>query len=390
MDKFILILDLQFFARDVQTTEGQLADRRDIDYDEDITRYISNAAPLTILTRKLNKKKTQDPEYRWFEEDIAPCWDAINNAAGYNSTDTALVVDNPLYFTVGDIVKVPRTGEVMLVTAINDGTSTLTVRRGFGTTAAAALVDNDPLFIVSNAFAEGSARADINQQNPVMKSNYCQIFKHALGVTNTEKASNQRGVKEMDRLRLDKLLEHNRAIEQALWFGEPKLYNLAGEIRRATGGVLYFNNVNVKDFGGATTWASVENGMETAFAEGSSTKVLFAAPTVISVLDQIAANKLQTVPKDETFGIAAKRLISSHGELIVVKHSLFKGTVYGNYAFILDLKYLKYRFLRDTRLESNVQNNGDDKTIDQYLTECGLEFKLPKAHMLWKNITSAA
>ncbi len=389
LDVKVYAFDLQLFARDVQTVESQLAARRDIDYDEDIARYIASTAPITILTRKLAKEKCQDPEFHWFEEDILSCWDAINNAAGYLSTDTALIVDNPSYFTPWDVVKVPRTGEQMLVTAINDGTSTLTVRRGFGSTAAAALVDDDPLFIVGNAHAEGGSRADINQQNVTDKSNYCQIFKHACGVTGTEEASKQRGVKEMDRLRLDKLLEHNRAIEQAFFFGEPKLYT-TGEVRRTTGGVIYFNNVNSKDFGGATTWAEVEEGMETAFGEGSDTKVAFCAPTVVSVLDQLAANKLQVAPDVEKYGIKAKRLITSHGELIIVKHKLLKGAIYGNYAFILDMKYLKYRYLRDTKLETNVQTRGDDKIIDQYITECGLQMKLPKAHMVWKNITSAA
>lgn len=385
----IQVFDLQQFARTPQDTESQLAGRRDIDYDEEITRYIASSAPITILTRKFAKKKTQDPEFRWFESDIAPAFDAINAAAGYVAGDTALVVDNPGYFTPYDVVKVPRTGEQMLVTAINDATFTLTVRRGFGTTAAAALVDNDPLFIVGNAHAEGSAKADMNLRNPVEKTNYCQIFKKTLGVTGTEKASKQKGEKEQSRLRLDKLIEHNRDIEHAFLFGEPKLY-LTNEVRRTTGGVLYFANANVTDFGGATTYAEVETACEQLFAEGSDTKVLFGASTVLSVLDQIAGAKLQTVPEKDTWGLAVKRLVTSHGELLVTKERLLTGAVYGNYAVALDLKYLKYRTLRETRLETDIAKNGDDADIDQYLAEVGLEMKLPKCHAIWKNMTSAA
>jgi len=36
------------------------------------------------------------------------------------------------------------------------------------------------------------------------------------------------------------------------------------------------------------------------------------------------------------------------------------------------MKTLKHKVLRDTRLNSNIQTNGDDKVIHEYLTECGL------------------
>ena len=382
-------LDLQTFARDVQTTESQIAGRREIDYDDEITRYIASAAPLTILTRKLAKKKTMDPEFRWFESEIVSCWDAVNNATGYDAVATVIAVDTPEIFTPFDIVKIPRTGEQVLVTAVDDVAKTITVRRGFGTTAAAPIVDNDPLFIVGNAHAEGGARAQINQGNPVEKSNYTQIFKHTFGVTRTEMDSQQRGQKELDRLRLDKLLEHNRAIEQALWFGEPKLYT-SGEVRRTTGGVLHFVNAVSQDFADVVTWSEVESACELAFAEGSDTKALFAAPAAISVLDQLAGSKLQTVPSNQTYGIAVKRLVTGHGELLVIKHPLFKGAVYGYMGVVLDLKYLKYRYLSDTELQTRVEDKGADARIDQYRTECGLELKLPKCHMVWKNMKSVA
>ena len=39
---------------------------------------------------------------------------------------------------------------------------------------------------------------------------------------------------------------------------------------------------------------------------------------------------------------------------------------------VVDMKTLKHKALRDTRLNSNIQTNGDDKVIHEYLTECGL------------------
>lgn len=116
-----------------------------IDMSEKIALLQPSATPfITFLKRaKGNTEVATNPKFQWMEDDLGARWDAINNGAGYLSTDTSLVVDNGAYFSAGDIVKVPRTGECMLVTAV--ATNTLTVVRGYGVTAAAALVDNDPL-----------------------------------------------------------------------------------------------------------------------------------------------------------------------------------------------------------------------------------------------------
>lgn len=116
-----------------------------IDMSEKIALLQPSATPfITFLKRaKGNTEVANNPKFSWLEDNLGARWDAINNVAGYGDAATSLVVDNGAYFSAGDIVKVPRTKEVLLVSSIS--TNTLTVVRGFGTTAAAALVDNDPL-----------------------------------------------------------------------------------------------------------------------------------------------------------------------------------------------------------------------------------------------------
>ena len=45
----------------------------------------------------------------------------------------------------------------MLVTAVSTADHTLTVTRGYGETAAAAILDKDPLVVIGQAYLEGSA-----------------------------------------------------------------------------------------------------------------------------------------------------------------------------------------------------------------------------------------
>src|SRR6059058_3315584 len=93
--------------------------------------------------------------HEWLEDALLPNSDQINDSTyGNATTDTQFVVDHADRFRVGDQIKVTTSNEVMLVTAVNTGTNTLTVTRGYGGTTAAALADNQPLIILGNAALE--------------------------------------------------------------------------------------------------------------------------------------------------------------------------------------------------------------------------------------------
>jgi hypothetical protein len=360
-----------------------------IDMANEIALLNPNEAPFVALSKRLTKKKADNAEYNWLERELEARWDAVNNAAGYVAGDTSIVVDNGAYFRVGMTVKVPRTGEVLLVTAIN--VNTLTIVRGFGETSAAALVDNDPLLIIGNVNEEGSSAPADAGGSPVKVFNYAQIFRTPFSVTNTANASKVYGS--------DKLLTqeqkmngiaHRVDMERAFLFGERKEDLTGAHPKRSTRGLLKFLSSNVVDAGGALTETEFNNWLEGVFANGSDKKVLLAAPRVISTIDSWGAGKLQLVPEAKaTYGLHVTRYISSHGELLIVKQPLFEGAVYGGYAAAIDMANVGYRYLngRDTSLKTNIQANDVDGRRDEYLTEAGLEVKLPKTHGLLTGVT---
>jgi hypothetical protein len=100
-----------------------------------------SAAPFTLLTDRAGSQVTNNVRFEWYEKTLRAKANQINNAAGYNNTATSLTVDNGFVFQVRDLVLVPRTGEIMLVTAVTS--TSITVVRGVAGTTAAALVDND-------------------------------------------------------------------------------------------------------------------------------------------------------------------------------------------------------------------------------------------------------
>lgn len=373
----------------MRTTKNINQDRRVVDMSKSIALLQPSKAPLITLTKRLATETTYNPIFHWLEDDLVARWDAINNAAGYDNVATSIVVDTGDLFNVGDIVKVPRTEEIMRVTAVS--TNTLTVVRGYGTTAAAALVDNDPLVIIGNAFKEGSLSASPKTGLTSTVFNYTQIFKTAVQVSKTQEASKLYGGSDRAYQRKKKGIEHAVDIERAAWFGEKSEHVSGEEIIRTTGGVLGFISATCETYDASNSLT--EDNFEKEFLEdlfkyGSDKKTMFCSSRVISVINSWGRDKLQTVVGEDTYGLAIMKYVSAHGELLLVKHPLFEGAVYGKMGVALDLENVKYRPLegRDTKLETNIQPNDADYYLDQYLTEAGFMIKLPKTHGIIKNV----
>lgn len=362
-----------------------------IDMSEKIALLQPEKTPLTTILKRLqgNTESTFNPEFNWMEDDIGARWDAVNNGAGYLSTDTTVVVDNGDYFSINDLVKIPRTGEVLIVKAI--ATNSLTVGRAFGTTAAAALVDNDPIVIIGNANEEGSGARTIKSTLEIQKTNYCQIFKTPFGVTNTQNASKMYGGQDLAYQQKKKGIEHSVDMARAFWFGELKKDTTGTHPKRSTKGIMSFLNQNNYDAGGQLTQSEFDqNVSEVIFRYGASEKLAFCSSRVLSVVNGWATGKLQLEQGEDTFGLNIVRYVTPFGIINFVYEPLFEGAVYGAQAAILDVENIKYRPLqgRDTNLETNIQNNDEDQRKDQYITEAGIELRLPKTHALLTGVTS--
>ena len=371
-------------------TNTILQDRLVIDMSEKIAELEPNKSPLITLTKKMKKKRTvTNPEFNWMEQDPGNRWDAINNAVGYDAVATDWIVDNSGYFRSGDIVKVPSTEEVVLVSSVDDGTSTITVVRGWGGSTAAALVNDDPLVILGNANEEGAKLREIKTKEPIKKTNFCQIIRTPIGVTNTLQATKTYGPRAMAWYRHLDGINHAVDMERTIWFGKKgkDIYN--GKPRRTTGGVLEFLTDNVLDVTSTQlTEQTFTEWLEDVFRYGSSEKILFACDRLCTIIDLWAQNKLRTLPGEKTYGVAIKEYISTHGKLYIAKNKLFEGAVYGGMGVVLDMENIAYCPLRtrDTKLKTGRQDPDEDAIKDEYLTEFGVEVRLPKTHAIIKGV----
>lgn len=375
----------------VRSTGNILSNKMVIDMSDDIALLQPNETPFMSFLKiaKRNTELANNSKFEWMEDDLGARWDAVNQA-NETAAGTSIVVDNGAYFAVGDIIKVPRTDEVILVTAIS--TNTLTVVRGYGVTTAALLVDNDPLVIIGNVNEEGSGTRTIKTTKETVKFNYSQIWKTPFGVTNTENATKMYGGSDLSYQQMKKGVEHKIDMARSFMYGEKKLDTSGTNPKRATGGLLSFLTANEYDAGGALTRSEFDNNVsEEVFKYGSKTKLLLCSARMLSVINDWAMGQLQVNQDAKKYGLNIAEYITPFGTYALMNEQrILEGATYGGYGVVIDPDAVKFRPLkgRDTRLETNIQNNDEDQRKDQYITEAGLEVRNPEKHFVVTGVTS--
>lgn len=375
----------------VRSTGNQLAVRRVVDIAKKIDVLEPDAAPLTQLTKKIEKKVAVNPDFKWMEEESLVKTGAAAATITAGITQVSVTTGQGVRFRIGDVVKVVATGEQVLVTGVSS--DTLDISRAWGTTVAGSVAADGVLLIVGNANEEHATKRafKIGDQSP--KTNYTQIFRTPFGESDTSANSEYYGGKDRKHIRMMQLIEHQKDIERAFWFGEPKEDTTGTHYRRATGGVDYFISTNAQDASGALTEAEFDTFLRTGFRYGGATKWLFASPLIVSAINFWAktTGQLTMTPKDKTFGINVKQWQSPFGLVNIVLDNMFaETTVYSGYAFLIDPEMLMYRYIanRDTRLKTNIQANDADGWEDEYITEAGLHFSQEKKAAVLYNVTS--
>jgi hypothetical protein len=343
----------------------------------------------------LQKRATGNPEFSWFEDFYGGRYarvaaDYIAGAAGFDVTGAGT---SPAYiFTVGDVIKNARTGENMLVTAITDS-NTIAVTKGYGTTGSAAGVAGDGIYIIGNVNEENGGARNVNTTQSQKMSNYTQIFKTTIALSNTEKEANLYGGKDMPYQRAKKGTEHALDIERAFWFGQKyTTTGVQGHPKRSTGGVLEFiesGNSYVQNQGGQLTAPDLNTFLREGFTYGNDTKMVFAGGMVLQAINEIARGQILTKPVDTTYGMKISTWVTAFGTVNIVHNPLFVQD-YAGYAFMMDMESFAYRFMnnRDTSLQTNIQAPDADGEVDQYITECGLQREQAAKHALLMGVTS--
>ena len=364
--------------------------RLKIEMDDVIAELRPDANPLLVITSKIAKRPVTSYKYEWFEEDPAGRWFKAEDTIAAEATSFTLESAVGIQIAVDDLLKVAKSGEVMMVTAVStlSGTTTVTVKRAVGSTAAAELVAGDYILVMSNALPQGSNAPAEKRTNPFVQYNYTQIFKTPFSITNTLDASAQVGEDELGRLRRKAGEEHALSIEYAIMFGERSIDLTGEQPRTTTGGVLESIGTTPNKLEKAlasVTEADFDEFVRKVFEYGSTSKLCLASPTILGLFTNWAKQKLWVTSNEVKYGMNVMSYVTPFGELKLTKHPLLVDG-YDGMAIVLDMEEVSYRPLsgRDTRLETNIQAADEDGQRDMYITEAGVQVKLPRKHGIIK------
>lgn len=381
-----------------------------------ITRLMPNgSAPLFGMTSMLGDETAVATEHGFFSK--AMLFPQTTLSAAALSTDTTLTVADSSNMIPGMILQVSTTLENIIVNTVVSGVS-ITVSRGIGTVAAAAIASGVTLFQVGTAFEEGSVRPQAVNATPVRITNLTQIFRNTWALTDTARAVQViAGETNVAESRTDCAAFHAADIEKALFFGQKSSGTRNGKPFRTMEGLIaainnasYYGNIyggvtNVTTAGATTTYAQLETALDPVFNQNTDPKignerVLFVGGTARKVLNGIGMKQgtYQIMDGATSYGLQFVEFKTSRGKFRMIEHPLFNtNTTWSKMAVAVDLSTFKVAYLGDRKTQSkefNTDGNATDSGIDAIggtlTTELTGVFKNAPANAVIYNLTAAA
>jgi hypothetical protein len=374
------------------------SDERPKSYREGILYRHQNAAPLTALLNRMKQEECTDPEFKIFTKNL-PLQRIKVNGTQSDTAQLFITVDTAAgayagAFGVrkGHILKNQTTGEKFYVSADPSSDTSIPVVRSWGSVAASTITDDDILWVIGTTNEEGSAYPSAVYSDPTVTTNYCQIFRDSLELTNTGAAIELRTGKPLVEAKRETLERHAIQMEKAFFFGEAIQDTSGSQPKRTTGGLDNFVTTNVTDF--ASTSVSIdgwETFLRSAFQFESKEKIAFCGDLSLDIINKIARNHSQIMSdvSKEMYGVNCQKWQTPFGTLGLINHPLLRDEL-NDWLYVVDPKNLVYRYLRgrDTQYLTNRQNPGDDKVVHEFLTECGLEIRHEAAFAIAQNMTA--
>jgi len=381
-----------------------------------ITRLMPNGtAPLFGLTSMLPSEQAVQTEHGFFTKTMLfP--EMQTNGAIASTTETTITVDTTANILPGMIFRVTSSGENIIVNSILSATQ-VSVTRGVGTVAAAALADNDPLYQVGNAFEESSTRPNAQNIIPVRVTNLTQIFRNTWAISESARATQViAGETNVAESRQDCAAFHAADIEKALFFGQKSSGTRNGQPFRTMDGLIsivgtlsYYPSsyaaVNVFTAAATTNWTQLEGFLDPTLNQatdpkGANERVLFVGGTAMLVINAIGRlnGTYHLVDGQTNWGLQFKTLTSSRGKFRLIEHPLFNSnSTWAKMAVAVDLATFRLAYLGNRKTQNKEFNmtgdavdNGIDAVGGTLTTECTCVIKNPPANAVIYGLTAGA
>lgn len=346
-----------------------------------------------FMGNKLAKMQTGNPKFEIQEDILIPRSTVLTGTVSASASEqtVACTTGEGAYFKVGDIIRIAATGENAIITTRD--TSNLKFAATDASTALTATTAATTVYKVGSAFAEGSASAVALSTQSTFPYNYTQIFKEAVHMTGTQKATVNYGGDDWVNQRIKATKEWKLQLEQSCMFGIRAVATTSGAYKRFTSGLLDSAGMGISnssqyvgnDF--CTDAYFFQTYCKNLFALGSNKKRLYCGSDALLAINEFQKVKLQTRVAEKQYGYDVTTILTPFGQAELVWHPMLMGAGsaatdalgYSNWVVGVDAtpEYFKYRFLandtenRDMQYQDNIGTVGTDETKAQYLAEIG-------------------
>lgn len=373
-------------------------------------RYAPNGmAPIFGLTNMAGTGTALSVEHGYFAKTMV--FPSVTlTAAIADGVATTITVASTANILPGDMLRAQSTGEIMRVATVASATS-LTVVRGVGQIAAAAVASGVVLYGVGNAHEQGSVRPASRLMNPVRVMNNTQIFRNSWALPGTMEAiAPIVGDSLTAESRRDCGLFHAADIEKALIFGQKSGQVINNQYLTTMDGIVETVRrlapaANTTVANATTDYDELESALEPCFdtitnGRNGNERVLIVGGTARKVINQIGrlSGQYQIVDGQTNFGLQFQTFKTSRGMFRMIEHPLLNSNDdWKRMALALDLPSIRMMYLqgrktqnREYGMNGTPVDNGIDAVGGTLTTECTLEIVNPSAHAVIMGLTAGA
>lgn len=378
-----------------------------------ITRLMPNgAAPLFGITSMLKEDTAYQYEHGYFAKTMIFPSGVLNGAIadGVATTFTLVSTTNLL---PGMILRADTTGENVLILTVPSGTQ-ITVRRGVGTVAAAAIANSVNLWMVGNAYEEASVRPSSLLILPTRVTNYTQIFRNTWAVSGTTAATSviAGGTPDAES-RQDCAMFHATDIEKALLYAQKYQGTLNSQPLHTMDGLLNILATsaagNITTLAATTTWTQLEAALDPAFNQVTDPKnpamrALFVGGIARRVIHAVCRLNSTYYIQGQTseWGLQFDTIKTPRGTFNLIEHPLLNAygaaTTWAKMAIGVDLATFGLAYMQGRKTKNSEFNgqgspavdNGIDAVGGTLTTELTCLAKNPSANVQLLNFTAGA
>lgn len=375
------------------STEEVNADERVVDMDSTMRRLDPDQTQFSTMISRMPSRSASREKFNWLEEQYVT--DVFTVDAAYTSGATTVSVGTVESAAIkpNDVIRNMRTGQAMIVTVIGANGDLTVIPQG---TNVAGNV-GDKLLFVGSAFPQGAPLPQPKYSQRVLGFNYTQIFRSSWSFSNTAVAIEQYGGREPAKEAARKAVEHKRELEHNAFFGA-RFFLTSGDPQGGSGGLIEFITTNRANVGGELTADYLDLFLTTVLAKGSSDKVIFTGTVgayYLSRFNRAGQGAFWKPTNEKVHGVKVDGFMSGvfgYQIPVIVKKEWANypsgANGYNGMMFVVDMSNVERRPLRDrdTKLLTNREPKGEDRTAAEYLTEAGWTVAQEKTHGLLTGI----